>query len=255
MASAGLPEIDLEPGTLVIGDLHLDLAVPEQVERFALWLEKHAAAPRLVILGDLFEYWLGPTHADTDGGRRALGALASFANRGAKVDVIPGNRDFLLDESFERQAASSVRRAGMVGRTSTGARVLFLHGDELCTLDHGYQKLRRVLRSRPLTWLAPRLPRFLADRIARRLRRASKKAIAGKARAETEQQPDACARFAADHGAEVLVCGHAHRYRDAMIEGGVRWLVVDAFGGRRDTLVVGAEGGLTVLTDEGGAAQ
>lgn len=244
MSAAGspLPEVDLAPGTLVIGDLHLDLVEAGRVEAFRGWLERARGAPRLVVLGDLFEYWIGPAHAGTPGGRAVLAALAAFAAGGRALDVIPGNRDFLLDGAFERASGATLRPRGLVGRTAAGERVLFVHGDELCTLDRRYQRLRRVLRSRPLRALAPRLPRPVLDGLARRLRRASRRAVAQKPRAETEQQPAACRALADAASAQVLVCGHAHRFRDERLDGGPRWLVVDAFGGGRDTLELGARG-------------
>jgi hypothetical protein len=82
------------------------------------------------------------------------------------------------------------------------------------------------------------------------LRRASTAALETKPAAEAEQQPDAARRLARASGATALVCGHAHRFRDASLgEGvlgeGVRWLVLDAFGGELDLLRVGPGGALT----------
>ena len=250
MVRPALEAVALQPGTLAIGDLHLDLAVDADAERFAAWLDS-LEAPRLVILGDLFEYWIGPAHARTSAGRTVLASLRRAVDRGVAVDVIPGNRDFLLDEAFSAASGARLRRDGLLGTSGT-ARVLFVHGDELCTLDRGYQRLRRVLRSRALTWLAPRLPRSVAERVARRLRRASRSAVAAKPRAEKEQQADACRALAAREGADVLVCGHAHRFRDEAFEG-LRWLVVDAFGGKRDTLVWQGEGRFVATRHDGAA--
>lgn len=230
-----LPEVTLEEGTLVIGDLHLDVDREEEVERFEGWLAG-AAAPRLVILGDLFEYWIGPAQGATDGGRRVSAALRQLVGNGTAIDVIPGNRDFLLDADFERASGARVRHEGLVGVLGTGERVLFLHGDELATRDVKYQRLRRVIRAPSLRWLARRLPLWLSRAIARRLRRVSRKAVANKPAPETELQRDACAAFAGRHASGTLTCGHAHRFRDEEVPDGPRWLVVDAFGGRRDTL-------------------
>lgn len=245
--AASLPEVALEAGTLVIGDLHLDLDEPAAVAAFERWLDEVAGAPRLIVLGDLFEYWLGRAHLETRGARGVLGALQRFTRDGAALDVIPGNRDFLLDARFERASGARVRPAGMIGRTGAGQRIAFLHGDELCTLDRRYQRLRSVLRSRPLRGFAAALPRPLLTLVARRLRRASRRAVAAKPRAETAQQPQACRDWARALAADVLVCGHAHRFRDERLPGGPRWLVVDAFGGRHDTLRLAEDGTLGPL--------
>ena len=46
--------------------------------------------------------------------------------------------------------------------------------------------------------------------------------------------------------ADVLVCGHGHRYRDRRLEDGLRWLVLDAWGGAHDTLTVDDAGDLAL---------
>jgi len=246
-----LPEVDLAPGTRVIGDLHLDVEVDGEVEPFLRFLEAIRGAPRLIVLGDLFEYWIGPAQGRTPGGERLQAALAEHVRGGLAVDVVPGNRDFLLDRAFEERTGAHLRPDGLVGRLPGGERVLFVHGDELATEDRAYQRLRRVLRSAPVRGLAPRLPLPIARGIARRLRRASRRAVSRKAPTTSALQEPACRELARRHGAAVLTCGHAHVYRDEALRDGPRWIVVDAFGGRRDTLVVGGGGGLEVVGSRG----
>lgn len=240
-----LPEVELPTGTLLVGDLHLDVErAGPQLDGFCAWLEGLARVPRLVILGDLFEFWLGPAQERSEGARRVLSALAGRVAAGTAVELIPGNRDFLLGPSFERATGARVRSEGLVGLLEGGGRALVLHGDVLCTRDLGYQRLRRVLRSRPVRWLGPRLPAALSRRLAKRLRRASRTAVAAKAPPETAIQASACRELARRHGCGTVVCGHAHAFRDEALGEGLRLLVVDAFGGPRDTLEVGPAGRL-----------
>ena len=56
-----------------------------------------------------------------------------------------------------------------------GKTVLIEHGDLLCTDDHGYQRLRRILRCRCLQRLYYRLPARLRLAIAEKLRGQSRK--------------------------------------------------------------------------------
>ena len=234
-----LPEIALEVGTLFIADLHVDVERAEQVEGLLAMIARAERAPRFVILGDLFEYWLGRAHEETDGGRRILAALQARTRAGGAVDIVPGNRDFLLNASFERKTGAVVRAHGFVGVLPGGARVVCVHGDELATLDHAYQRLRRVVRSRAVTGLVPRLPLRVSRALARRLRRASTAAVAGKPKEVKALQRSAAERFLRAHDAQVIVCGHAHRFRDERLGDAGRWLVLDAFdAGPRDALVV-----------------
>ena len=245
-------EVRLETGTVLVGDVHLDLspraseaAVLER-ERFLTWLAG-LEAPRLVVVGDLFDAWVGPAHGRLPAGREATAALRALTDRGVALDVLHGNRDFLLDASFERETGARVHPAGLLGRPvdaaqRAGSAWLVLHGDELCTRDRGYQRLKRVLRSAPVRGAAPRLPGPVARWVAARLRRASVRAVAAKPPEAKTQQVGAARAQLDRHGAGLLVCGHAHRYSDEALGTRGRWIVLDAFGGPRDQLRVGADG-------------
>lgn len=239
-----LPEVPLPAGALFVGDLHLDPAGDAGTAAFLAWLEGASGAPALVVLGDLFEYWVGP--ALLGQARPVVEALRGAVERGTAVHLVPGNRDFLLDARFERATGARLHPHGFVGLAPGGARVLVVHGDELCTLDRPYQRLRRVLRSAPMRAVAPRLPGAVSTFAARRLRAASKRAVSRKPSPAMEQQEAECRELLARHACTALVCGHAHRFRDERLDGGGRWLVVDAFGGERDTLEVGADGALAL---------
>ena len=82
-------EVGLEVGARVIGDLHLDLEEPRDVERFVAYLAGLGSVPRLIVLGDLFEYWIGAAQARSDGGRRVLSALHACVQAGTEIEVIP----------------------------------------------------------------------------------------------------------------------------------------------------------------------
>src|SRR5438552_17870097 len=101
-----MPEIELPTGSVVIADLHLDLAASESVEPFARWIDALQRVPKLVILGDLFDVWVGPAQERMPGAPRVLGALRALVARGTAVAIVPGNRDFLLDRSFEERTGA-----------------------------------------------------------------------------------------------------------------------------------------------------
>jgi UDP-2,3-diacylglucosamine hydrolase len=236
-----LPEIELRAGARVIADLHLDLGDPESVAPFLEFLTGLRSCPQLVVLGDLFDVWVGPAQMSVGEAPRVLGALAGLAHHGTQLVVVHGNRDFLLERHFAERVGATLLPDGFVARLPDGSRMLCLHGDTLCTKDKGYQRLRRVLRSRPLLWLAPRLPYWFARALARRLRRASVRAIAAKLPDEKSIQRDAVVDAAREHRASIVLCGHAHAFRDEMV-GDVRWIVLDAFGGERGELRAGRQG-------------
>lgn len=246
------PEVDLAVGAAVIGDLHLDIADEVRALAFARWLEA-LEAPRLVILGDLFDAWLGPGSARESGARCVIAALSAARERGTACDVVPGNRDFLLDGSFERASGCVLHPGGVLGLLPGGGRALLVHGDELCTEDLSYQRYKRIVRARWVRWVAAHLPLGLTGALGRRLRGASRRAVAAKLPAYKALQPTAARSLAAAACAPTLVCGHAHEARDERVAEDLRWIVLDAYGGARDQLSVGEGGKLELLASAGQA--
>ena len=230
----------LTPGTVVIGDLHLDLFDEGHSGPFARWCAT-LDAPRLIILGDLFEFWVGRKQLRVPGARLALGAMADLASRGTAIEVLMGNRDFLLDRHFEHASGARVHGGGLLGEHE-GGPTLFLHGDELCTLDLGYQRFKRIVRSPGVRWLATHLPFGLQRAAAGRLRARSVRSVAATPQPIKAMPPQAAAAFARTHGARTLVCGHAHAFRDEELACGARWSVIDGWEGPRDALVLGRDG-------------
>ena len=241
-----LPEIPLPAGTRIIADLHLDLASAEGPRAFLRWLAGETRIPALVVLGDLFDVWIGPSQERLPSAPPVLEGLRELSARGTHIVLVHGNRDFLLDRSFEARTGVRVLPDGFVGILPDATRALLIHGDELCTRDRGYQRLKRVVRSAPVRGLARAMPLSVGAWVARRMRRASVKAVAEKRPEEKSLQEQACRDLASEHRAELVVCGHAHEFRDVKLAGGPRWIVLDAFGGARDALEVGTAGDVRV---------
>jgi UDP-2,3-diacylglucosamine hydrolase len=239
--SRSLPEIELPPGSRVIADLHLDPEARAPWRAFERFVEHLGGVPALVILGDLFEYWVGPGQAREPEPAALLARLGHAARAGTRLHVVHGNRDFLLGEELERAVGAQVHPQGFVGRLASGRRVLCVHGDELATDDRAYQRMRAVLRSAPVRVAARSLPYAWTRALARRLRRRSVQAVAAKSTATVELKTAAAVEMLRAARAERLVCGHAHRYRHEELAGGLAWTVLDAFGGERDMLVAHAD--------------
>ena len=93
---AGLARVELRD-PLFISDLHLNAAAPATLARFLHFCDQEAAAhAELLILGDLFEYWVGDDtlEAEDDAvSRTVAAALRSLTARGVRVFVMHGNAD------------------------------------------------------------------------------------------------------------------------------------------------------------------
>jgi len=234
-------EIDGRRGVLVVADLHLDLSDERGCDAFARGCDAITGIGHLVVLGDLFDAWVGPAHARLPAARTLMDAFARLAGRGVAVHLVHGNRDFLLVVATLAGCGARVHPDHVLVRAGEVAALL-VHGDRECTRDHSYQRLRRVLRSPLVRAFARRAPLWATLPLARRLRRASVGAVSRKPAEEKSIQPDAVRARAAAHAVPVVVCGHAHEWRDVDL-GGVRWIVLDAWGaGARDALRIDGEG-------------
>ena len=90
---------------LFISDLHLSAERPDTNQQFFRFLRDEATrAQALYVLGDLFEYWAGDDELQDPAGDPLAGEVASalkaLSNRGVRISVMHGNRDFLIAGNF-----------------------------------------------------------------------------------------------------------------------------------------------------------
>lgn len=218
----------------VVSDLHLADDDAAGIERFlALARRLPGRVEELLVLGDLFEAYVGSPHLRAEGYRGLVRALDALVGNGVAVTVLRGNRDFLLDAGFER--ATGARVAGdETAFESGGRRILCVHGDLFCTRDLRYQAMRRKLRSPLVPALAKTLPLPVLLGIARRLRRASMEEIAAKAASEMGIVDAEVERRLAE-GHDTVICGHVHLPRRSRLAGG-ELVVLPAWPARPGTL-------------------
>lgn len=199
--------------TLFISDLHLDGARPDITEQFIEFLAQEAAhAARLYILGDLFEAWLGDDDPDP-AKRRVIEALQRLTSGGVRCFVMHGNRDFLLGKRFCVETGAQLIGDGTLVAVN-GHKVLLMHGDTLCTDDHAYQRLRRIMRNKVVQWLLRSLPLSRRQRLAERMRAGSKAHIEAADRSTPyimDVNADAVASAFREFDVEYLIHGHTHR--------------------------------------------
>jgi UDP-2,3-diacylglucosamine hydrolase len=198
---------------LFISDLHLDGARPDITRQFLEFLDTEAAsAHRLYILGDLFEAWIGDDDPDPDK-RRVIAGLKALTQRGLQCFVMHGNRDFLLGKRFCAETGAALLEDGTVIDVF-GRRVLLMHGDTLCTDDHSYQRLRRIVRNPLVQWILRSMSLAQRERLAARMRAGSKAHIQAADRASPaimDVNREAVAAAFRNHGVDCIIHGHTHR--------------------------------------------
>jgi UDP-2,3-diacylglucosamine hydrolase len=198
---------------LFISDLHLDGSRPDISRQFLEFLETEAThAQRLYILGDLFEAWIGDDDPDLDK-RSVVAGLRALTRRGVQCFVIHGNRDFLLGKRFCADTGAAMIEDGTVIEVF-GNRVLLMHGDTLCTDDHSYQRLRRIVRNPLVQFVLRSMTLAQRQKLASRMRAGSKAHIEAADRARPaimDVNGDAVAAAFRRYDVGCLIHGHTHR--------------------------------------------
>lgn len=194
-------------------DVHLGAVSRDTEAAFRSWL-LHAGreASKIVINGDLFDFWFEYRSVIPRGHLRVLGALAEIADSGVPILFMGGNHDWWGGSFLEQEVGMEVRRAPTV-LDLAGRRTFLAHGDGLGKGDLGYRMLKLVLRGRLTRWAFRRLHPDLGAWIARRVSQTEVRTGG-----PTESEKDR-ARFLAawanqklrtDPGLDLVVLGHTH---------------------------------------------
>ena len=207
--------------TWFISDLHLDARRPAVTDLFLNFLASldAFACAGLYILGDLFEAWIGDDNDDAHD-QRVLAALRATTVRGIPVQLMHGNRDFLLGDAFAH-ATGCTLLADPTLIELNGEPTLLMHGDTLCTDDHEYQQFRTLVRNP--AWQQQFLAKPLAERraIAANLRETSRQRTGEKDAEIMDVNPQTVEASLRAHRVRRLIHGHTHRpaVHDLLIEG------------------------------------
>ena len=208
-----------------ISDLHLQAENPATLAAWKAYMARTPASA-LIILGDLFEVWVGDdclapqaiAHADhgvahteppTPSFAAECAAVIRATAQRMPVFIMAGNRDFLMGPAL-MEACQATALADPCTLIFGGSRWLLSHGDALCTDDLPYQAFRRQVRSS--AWQSAFLARPLAERVA----------IAADIRSRSENtkrstshyidlNPDACKQWLEMADAPQLIHGHTHQ--------------------------------------------
>src|SRR5262245_45752458 len=196
----------MEPPVVVVGDVHLSPEHPDVSSRFEAWLDGLTGrAKRLVLLGAVFDYWVGRRQAEDSLPRRIVERLKGLAAAGTRISFLGGNRDF----AFDGVPGVEIEVWPDVVRTGWGAkRVLLTHGDLLCTADARYQRMRRVLRSRPARAALSTMPHGAAVYLARGLRDLSEREVRRKPYASMGIDYGLAKSWLDRYDVDVIVAGH-----------------------------------------------
>ena len=217
-----------------ISDLHLQAGEPATFDAWCAWLARplNERADALVILGDLFEVWVGDDALQGQGSdaafwRRCADALHAHS-RDTPIYFIAGNRDFLL-------GPVGLKACGMQALPDPTVlhlghhRWLLSHGDSLCLADTDYQRFRAEVRSTDWqhTFLAqPLEQRETTARSLREQSEARKRASRHDPALWADVDAAAARAWLQTAQTNTLIHGHTHRPAEHDLGHGLRRVVL-----------------------------
>lgn len=179
------------------------------LETFDRWTRSFLAegVPNLVLLGDLFQVWVGLPAVETAEQRAVLGTLGGIASAGRNVVYLQGNRDYFIEGSLSE---AGVRLKDQWDLDAPGGVIRFEHGDLINTSDRNYLRWRELSRSATVgalfRLLSPGRQRALARRLERSLGRTNTYFKAYR----PERELDQWASQLSAQGVRTAVLGHFH---------------------------------------------
>jgi UDP-2,3-diacylglucosamine hydrolase len=195
------------------GDVHLGAISRERERSFVRWLEHVGAhAERLVLNGDLFDFWFEYSSVVPRGHTRALGALAALVDAGLPVVLMGGNHDWWGGSFLEEEIGVTFLRDPTVMELA-GRRVFLAHGDGLGRGDLGYRMLRLTLRGRLTRWVFGWIHPDVGARVARAVSKTEGRGDGSdpdeKARARALESWGV-AKLEAEPAIDLVIVGHTH---------------------------------------------
>ncbi len=228
-------------GDLVfVGDVHLDRDEPE-VDAFVAYLRGLSGrARRIVLMGDLFNLWIGDASLEQDHHRRVLSCLRELRAVGVETHYLEGNRDYRIGKAHGGGAFDAVSAMGL-REDWGGLRIWASHGDLVNVRDRQYRAWRAISRS-GAAWALfssiPRARRFaIAESIERKMRATN---VRGKTHFPEQDVLSYAARRLGDRPGAVVL-GHFHVER-TLAAGGLQVFVLPEWKGSRRHLRVTADG-------------
>jgi len=160
----------------------------------------------LVILGDLFDFWIARNKVARTRYKAVLKALKRVSEQGTRIIYVEGNHDFSMGGFFTEELGATVVE-GEAELTLDKKKFYLSHGDTVEMTD-GYRRWRGFLRSPSFSFLTTVLPSGLVWSVATRL--------SGRSRSYDTKGPGLderlreFARERIESGVDFVVMGHSH---------------------------------------------
>lgn len=141
--------------TFFVTDAHLGSGADTRQREADLvrWLNAiEPEAKRVIMLGDIFDFWFTYKQAVPRGFVRLLGTMARMADNGIEFHFFIGNHDMWMFDYLEKEIGVTMH-SNPEAMELEGKRFLLGHGDGLGKSDRKYNCLKRVFRGSLNQWL------------------------------------------------------------------------------------------------------
>ena len=202
--------------TILVSDVHLDVAPGgrETMDRFTRFLREidPDRFPRLVIVGDLFDFWYEYRHVIFSGYFDVLRAFARLADAGVEIHFAVGNHDFWAGR-FLRDHLDFQIHDDPFYLPFGEYNAHIIHGDGLNPADRSYRLYKRFARWKPIVaafrLIHPDWAMAIAQGVSKGSRSMHKTDDLSQG-SEVGPQRDFAERLLRSGDADILVCGHSH---------------------------------------------
>jgi len=193
-----------------ISDLHLSPQTSEANQVFYNLMQKWKnELDALYILGDFFDYWLGDDD-DNDFINQIKVTLKHFSLK-APIYFIGGNHDFGIGKKFAKETGISILKDCTLLNVNN-YRILLSHGDVFCSLDIGYQRMKKILQNPITMFILRKIPLSWRYKLKDMLKNKSSSTSYNPYNQHIYQVVDnTVAQFAKKYKADVVIHGHTHK--------------------------------------------
>ncbi len=221
-----MSRITTQADLVVASDIHIRDPRDARTAAFLKFVGEcmDAKVKRLVINGDMFDFFFGPSKFFIEKYSEVFDSLSKLAKSGCEIYYGQGNHEFAL----EHHAESYLRHFGDEGfflQIDNGPKVYIEHGDMLIN-DPKYRLFRGLIRS-PFANLAGKaIPQSLLDRWTSWFASSSRKKDQYRT-LDHNKVIAAATQKARTKNCDLFVFGHFHHPYDQVIDGKIRLLCVD----------------------------
>lgn len=220
--------------TYFISDLHLGasyLDTRQSEQKVIDWLNSiKSSAKRLILLGDILDYWYEYRHVVPRGYIRFFGKLAELSDSGIEIHWFTGNHDIWIFDYLPAELGITLHRTNEV-LDIDGHSFFLSHGDEVGERKWSFRFIQWLFRNKVAqwcySWIHPDLTMILAHKWSSSSRKKNNQKGEKHFRCEKHEP---LVRFAKEYiknnNVEYLIFGHRHILLDLMLTRNNRMVIL-----------------------------